>query len=723
MLMAEPQRHPGTLGALPPLRTIALGSLAIVLATLIAYQPAIHAGFIWDDDSYVTENPHLRDAQGLRNIWVPGRTPQYYPMVFTTFWIEHQMWDLDPMGYHVVNVLLHGLSAAMLWLVVVRLRVPGGVTAAWLIAAIFALHPVHVESVAWITERKNVLSLFFYLPAAMAYLEFDRRRHALEGREAASGTSGKWMLYAASLVLFMLALLSKSVTCSLPAALVLVMLWLRQPITLKRLLPLAPMFIVGFALAMHTAYLERRLVGAVGDEFAFSFMERTIIASNGLLFYPWKLLWPHPLMFIYPRWAIDASDPAQYVPLMIVLAIGIVCLIAFVRGTRGPFVALAFFAGTVFPALGYFNVYPHIFSFVADHFQYHASIGFIAFVIGGTAYVLRRAGVVHHWPLVVVAAIVVPKFCVLTWRQALTYESAETVWRDTLSKNPTAWMPNNNMATSLLKQAEAARVRGDEAAMRELAIEAERYAAAAIESRRTTHTAHFNLSEALRLQGRFDEALASITHAIDILPTWAEYRWQRGRLLHLLGRLDEATEAYREAVEFEPHNSMFRRDLAQILAGRGRLDEAADHYIAAIERNNSDFASLSALAAIRIEQGVYGEAAALLFLAKDAAPNEMEYVRILTRMVWFFAECPDPDIRDVELAVRLAHHLVEFTGSREPGALGVLASALSAAGRRMEAIDTARRALAMARAHGLDEVARLIAEQLERLEAGPAGGA
>ena len=234
-----------------------LGVIAIVVTTLVAYRPAINGGFIWDDDDYVTNNDLLRTDAGLVQLWEPGHTHQYYPAVFTTFWVENHIWGLNPRGYHIVNVLLHVANALLLWRLLSLLGIPG----AWMIGAVFALHPMHVESVAWITERKNVLSGLFYLLAGLAYLRFDPMR---DEETEAQPPPRAWSSYAASLMLFVLALLSKSVTCSLPLALVLVMILRRQRLRPKRLLPLVPMFVIGLAAAMHTSYLERESVGAKG---------------------------------------------------------------------------------------------------------------------------------------------------------------------------------------------------------------------------------------------------------------------------------------------------------------------------------------------------------------------------------------------------------------------------------------------------------------------------
>jgi len=265
-------------------------ALLLVGLTVGAYIPAMHGGFIWDDDDYVQDNPTLRSLAGLGQIWFqPGATRQYYPLVHTTYWLEYRLWGLDPTGYHVVNVILHALSAVVVWRILSRLQVPG----AWAAAALFALHPVHVESVAWITERKNALSGAFYLSAAWAYLRYEAARRP------------RW--YGAALVLFAAALLSKTVTCTLPAALLLVLWWKGQTPMRRPAVALGPFFVLAGTMSAVTVWMERHSVGAWGPEWDLSLVERGLIAGRALWFYAATLLVPLDLAFIYLRWAIDAT--------------------------------------------------------------------------------------------------------------------------------------------------------------------------------------------------------------------------------------------------------------------------------------------------------------------------------------------------------------------------------------------------------------------------------
>jgi len=273
-------------------------AFAIVLAGAFAYRPSLPGEFIWDDDAHVTENAVLRDPEALRKIWVPAfepryapHTPQYYPLAFTALLLEFRAFGLDPLGYHVVNLMLHLANALLAWAVFARVRMRG----AWLVGALFALHPMHVETTAWVMEIKNLLSGSFYLLAALAYLRFDERYAAADRTRFPAGA------YALAAMLFLCALLTKSVTCTLPAALVLALLFRRERIDARRLAPLVPLFVLGVALALHTAWLEHAHVGAEGVEFAFTLPQRVLIASRALLFYPLKLLAPWPHLFVYPR--------------------------------------------------------------------------------------------------------------------------------------------------------------------------------------------------------------------------------------------------------------------------------------------------------------------------------------------------------------------------------------------------------------------------------------
>jgi hypothetical protein len=305
-----------------------LPALLLMALTIMAYQPAWHAGIIWDDDDYITPLK-LRSLNGLARIWTqPGATHQYYPLVHTVFWVEHKLCGDATTEYHWVNILLHASSALLVAKILRRLKIPG----AWLAAALFALHPVEVESVAWITELKNTLSGLFYLSATLVYLGFDRKR--------------SWENYALALGLFILGLLCKTVIATLPAALLVVLWWQRGKLSWKRdVLALTPFFIAGLGAGLFTAWMERKFVGAAGAEFDFSLLQRILIAGRDIWFYLAKLCWPVNLAFIYHRWNVSQGVWWQYLfPAAALLLLALL----YWRRWRGPLAGLLFFVGTFF---------------------------------------------------------------------------------------------------------------------------------------------------------------------------------------------------------------------------------------------------------------------------------------------------------------------------------------------------------------------------------------
>ncbi len=348
-----------------------LWAAALVAVVFLVYQPAWQGGLLFDDGGHVPR-PELRSWHGLYRIWFDVlATQQYYPMSFSAFWVEHRLWGGATLGYHLVTIVLHATVSLLLALVLRRLEVPG----AYLAASIFALHPVCVESVAWITELKNTLSGVFYLVAMLLYLHFDRTRRM------------RW--YLGALGLFVLALLSKTATVMLPAVLPVIFWWQRGRLSWKRdLLPLVPFFLVGGLAATMTVRVERD-TGAVGSDFAFGYLERCLIAGRAVWFYLGKLVWPLDLVFFYPRWQVSRGECRQYLfPAATLLLLAVAWSL---RGRwRAPLAALLFFIVNLFPVLGFINVYFSKFSFVADHFQYLASMGIVTLFSAGAALLLSR---------------------------------------------------------------------------------------------------------------------------------------------------------------------------------------------------------------------------------------------------------------------------------------------------------------------------------------------
>src|SRR5437867_1886135 len=401
-----------------------LFALILIVATTLAYQPAWHGKLIWDDDLYL-KSAH---STSLGGIWTrPQTTQQYHPLVGSVFWIENRLWDDSMLGHHLLNILLHAGSALLLFKILEQLAVPG----AWLTAAVFALHPVQVESVAWLVELKNTLSGFLFFSALLLYLRFDRTRSKL--------------LYVLVLFLFLLGLTAKTIAAVFPAAILILLWWKRGKLTWKRdLKPLLPFFPVAVMAGIITAWMEQNFSVERGETFDFSIVERFLIAGRLFWFYLGKLFWPANLMMIYPTWSVSTTVWWQYLFLIATLALFAGLWLAR-RKARAPFAGVLWFLLILFPMLGFFNqsfymsgLGPsrHAAIFRADHFQYLASAGIIALVSGWTAAVLNRAS--RSWRIIGFAGCVALLITVaaLTWQQSRLYRDSETMFCDVVSKNP-----------------------------------------------------------------------------------------------------------------------------------------------------------------------------------------------------------------------------------------------------------------------------------------------
>jgi tetratricopeptide (TPR) repeat protein len=653
-------------------KSLPLAGAIIVLITLVAYIPAMRGGYIWDDNAYVTENLNLRTLEGLGNIWFQyGAIPQYYPLVHSSFWLEYHLWKLHPFGYHLINVLLHGLNGVLLWLVLRYLSVPG----AWLAAAIFALHPVQVESVAWITERKNVLSGFFYLAALLVYLRFyklvpdhgDPLSPSPIDRDSPDSSKPSWRLYLFALFLYVCGLLSKTVTCSWPAVILLILWWKRNRILWRDIRLLTPFFLVGAMLGLTTLWIEKHFVGAQGEAWTLSSLERCLVAGRALWFYAGKLFWPHQLTFIYPHWQIDAGIWWQY--LFPLAAVAVVLCLWLLRGRigKGPLVAVLFFAGTLVPALGFFNVFPMQYSFVADHFQYLASIGLIVLAVAWSTELCRRFGAWSQGLGSAVGVGVLLVFAILVWQQGKIYKDLKTLWLDTISKNPDAWMAQNNLGIILSNEGKL-----DEAII---------HYSKAIQVKPDAAKTHINLAHTLTQQGKLQEAVVHYAKALRIKPDTWQAHINLGSVLYELGDADKAMYHYIKVLEIKPESAEVHYNIAQILASQGKLEEAIAHNLEAL-RINPDFP------------------------------------QVLNNLAWTFSTHRDPKFRNGDKAVELAERACALTDYKNPFFLDTLAAAYARANRFPEAVEIAHKAANLALDEGQKSLALEIEKHLQLYQAG-----
>ena len=521
-----------------------LFALGLILVTFLVYAPAWNGQPIWDDETHITP-PGFRSLNGLARLWTdPAAAPQYYPVLSTVFWIEYTLWRDWPLPYHLVNVALHGFAALLLLRILRRLEAPG----AWLSAAVFALHPVQVESVAWICELKNVLSAGFGFLAVNVYLRFDSDR--------------KFRWYLVALVWFALGVMTKTVIAMLPVALVMALWRKRGRLDWRRDRFLIPFFLVGASAGLITAWIEQKMVNLTGEPFAFSFVDRCLIAGRAFWFYLAKLFWPVDLMLIYPRWQVDPSVLWQWIfPIAIVL-VGTSWFLR--RRSRAPFAALISFGALLFPTLGFLNVSYFQFSFVADHFVYLACVPVIVLVCG-TLTALASAGVVPVKAAgYACAAALVVLLGTLSWLHSGLFKNSETIFRDVIRRNPGSFIAHNDLGGALMNRGAT-----------EEAID---HFQKALQLKPGYQFANYNLAVALCQQSEFVEAIPRLRTVLQANPNHVKACYTLANALAKTGQPDEAIAYYSRALKLSPDFPDAHCNLANLLLEKGDIEHALIHY-------------------------------------------------------------------------------------------------------------------------------------------------
>jgi cytochrome c-type biogenesis protein CcmH/NrfG len=572
--------------------------LILAVVTMLAYQPAWHGGLLWDDN-FNFATPELRSLDGLRRIWfVPRTTLQYYPLLYSSSWLQERFWGDSPTGYHLVNLLLH-IGCVVLVLKILRLlRIPG----AELATIVFALHPVNVETVAWITERKNTLSGVFALAATLWYLKFD------ESRSRRS--------YALAIGLFLLGLLSKTAIVTLPLALLVIFWWKRGAISWRRdVVPLIPFFFLSAAAGLMTCWVEYVNIAYRARTLDFSPVERCLIAGRAFWFQLGKVLWPSNLMFIYPRWEINDRVWWQYLsPLAVLVLLGILWSLR--RRSRGLLAGVLIYIVLLLPTLGFLNQYAFIYSFVTDHWQYLACLGIITPCASG---IVLLAGQFKRWKAWLEPGTILllgGMLFLLTSQQSRMYTDIEMLYRTTIARNPGCWMAYANLG-DILYQAN----RIPEAM--DLFNQALRIKPA---------VAHYSLGNGLVRTGRTSEAIEEYQQALRIDPDYAEAHNNLGNVFFLTGRTSEAIDEYKQALHINPGNAQAHNNLGNALVQTGRPSEAIDHFKQALRMTPGSASAHNNLGAALGQMGQISEAIEQFKAALRINPNYVDARNNLTKL-------------------------------------------------------------------------------------------
>ena len=714
-----------------------LSAFLLIALVFVSYARVLNAGFIWDDESHLTQNPCVVGPLGLKDIWTTTRAV-YYPLVLTTFWILHKAAGLNPLPYHILNVLMHAGSAVLLWCVLRELRVPG----AWLGAALWALHPVMVQSVAWVTELKNTQSCLFYLLSVFCFLDWQScsrrpvgdarvsyppwRRYGVASSETATGKRGEEMKFATAgisgrghwwclllaLLFFVMAIASKPSTVMLPAVLALCIWWRRRRIQWCDIRILVPFTLISALASGWTIWEQKFHAGASGPEWTQSWAERFIIAGRAIWFYVGKLVWPNPLIFIYPRWEISPSRLTAYLPLLAGLVGLVVLWLTRGKWKRSVSFAAAYFVISLFPVLGFFSVYFFRYSFVSDHFQYLASMGPLALAGAG----ITEGIAVTGWKSSLrpaVCGVLLLVLGVLTWRQNAIYHDIVALYTGTLAKNPGCWMAHYNLGIALRAKGET-----DQAVA---------HYRQAVALRPGYAEAHYNLARILVEKGEFEEAIVHYEKALAVNPADAEAHNNLGSTLFQIGRVDEAIVHYQKALAIQPDYADASCNLANALLSKGDMDGAIVYYLAGLALSPNHAEAQYNLASALLRKGRTDEAIVRYqktlelqpgnadahanlgsaFLKKgrpqdaiaqyrEALRSAPENVAAQSNLAWLLATCSDPSLRNGSEAVLWAEKASLLSGGNRPVILRILAAAYAETGRFTDALRIAEHALQLA---------------------------
>jgi tetratricopeptide (TPR) repeat protein len=645
----------------------------LVTSTFLAYLPAWRGLPIWDDWDHLTK-ARFASPSGLIRIWFdPGVTQRFDPLLDTAFWIQGKLWGDSSLGYHLVGIACHVAGALLVLVILRRLQIKD----AWLAAAIFALHPVQVESVAWISELKNTMSGVFYLGAVLVYLKFDESRQR------------SWFTVAAGL--FLCALLSKTTAVVWPLGMLVILWWKRGTLSWRRdVLPLLPLLALAVLDGWVGLRVERRALGAASIELRFTLVQRFLIAGRACWFYLGKLLWPVGLCPVYPRWQINSTAVTDYLYPIGVMALLLV-LWAVRNRSRAPLAALLYFIVTLSPLLGLIPFSYLRYSFVADHFQYLASLGIIALVAAVAVRVQETWRPFSRPARIGLCLVMLVTLGGLTWRHSRAFTDLETFARTTLAQNPNCWTAHDFMGVVLASQGKTA--------------EAINHFDRALAGNPKYALGHYNLGCALASQGNFPDAIQQYEQALQLQPSLIRARYNLGCARASQGNFPEAIQQYEEALRLKPDAVSapeIHNNLGIALASSGKLNEAIEHFEQAV-RLRPAFADAHAnLGHALGDQKRFGEAIEhyeqAVQLAPDSASSCEELARLLVSRE---GGVPEDSIR----AVQLAERACQLTENREPVCLDTLAAAYAAVHRLAEAAATAEKSLELARVAGQTNLA------------------
>jgi tetratricopeptide (TPR) repeat protein len=636
--------------------------ILLTVLLILAYTPIWHAGFLWDDDVMLTANPCIVGPLGLKEIWTTNAA-DICPLTTTTLWLGHALWGLAPLPYHLANILMHGACAVVLWRVLRSLRVQG----AWLGASLWALHPVQVESVAWITEMKNTESGLFFLLSVLFFVKHLTR----PSPDPVNNARRTGLDHGLSVLFAALAMACKSSTVILPVVLCLCAWWIERRWNWRNLARVMPMLLMSVAASALSIWTQTLQPGIKTDpQWIRPWPQRLATAGDAVWFYLGKLIWPNPLITGYPRWQINAGQWTSYLPLAAVILVLCVFWSARQSGRselRACFFAFAYFIVALLPVLGLIDPFISRYSLVFDHFQYLASMGPLALAGAGfarswdflsksnadtpirrhadtflsplgpalrgrrtpnkesicdlrdllcrfffvalarIANQLRISAAENLWLRPALWAGLLSVLGFVTWQRTWAYQSEEILWTDTVAKNPDCWLGHYNIGNAFAQKGQT------DQAITEYQRSLEIYPNYA--------QARTNLGNALFKKGHLDEAIAQYQKALQIDSHLAVAYANLGNALFEKRHLGEAIEQYQMAVKADPDYAQAHANLGVAFFQKGQLDEAIAQYQKAVEINPNYAEARTNLGNALLQKGQLGEAIEQYQTAVQSSPN------------------------------------------------------------------------------------------------------
>ena len=599
-------------------------ALGMLVLCLVVYYPLQAAGFIWDDGYWILNNPTMHHWRDLAVIWFnPMTFLQYYPLSVTAYFLQYQIWGANAFGYHVVSLLLQVLCALILWRILLRLRM----RAAWLAAAIFAINPVVVVSVAWVVEQKNLISGIAVLAAAWAWIRFaglDRPDDVLESAQPVY----HWKFYALTVIFYFLAVCAKTFVCALPAAILVLTWWKLGRVTLKHFLASVPLFIMTAGAGWMAAWRERYGAGANGKAYHFSVFQHLVIAGKDIWFYVGKLFWPHPLLMVYPRWHVHGFTTVDILYPLTAALVAAVCFALQKRWGRGLFAAVAIYAIMISPSLGFVTFAGMSITFVADHYFYLGCISLIVLATQAGVRALERlqsvgttgdpgitqsaasqAAVIGYKNTLAVgvSAVVLLVLGAVSYSQCMNYIPPVEIWVHELKYDKQCFKAYETLALhdkahghfkqEVANCQTALKLTGGKDPLANYLLgslylekmhdvkSAMPYLRASLMVDSYQAKAIVKLAYCYEQQGNWTMAGKDLQRGIALMPGSSRLYLAYGVTQSHLGNTSLADKAYRDAIAWNPHNVDARYNLAVLLDKSGHWRQAITLYRQALELN------------------------------------------------------------------------------------------------------------------------------------------